>query len=374
MLAFGIVLTTLGSVLPSVIERFGIDKAIAGSLLLLLTFAILVGSLVFGPIVDRNGYKGLLLVATVFVVVGLEGIAFAPSLSSLRVSIAIVGFGGGIVNGGSNALVADISTESRGAGLSFLGAFFGLGAVGVPFALSNLLDVFSYASIIAAVGALVIVPLVMTALATFPLPKQSQGSPFAHAGALLREAPLIVMGLMLFLESGMEITVGGWTATYFKESLGLADQRALLCLSLFWLGMTLARLTLGTLAARPAPIAILIGSIATAFIGALLLVQSRSASLAATAVFLLGAGFAAVFPVVLGLVGDRYARLSGTAFSVAMVMALSGGMTFSYLTGFLGDAFGLRGSFMVVPVALALLTTLLMVLRRVESSGQNRRR
>src|SRR6185369_15000318 len=63
MLAFGIVLTTLSSVLPSVIERFGIDKAVAGSLFLLMTFGILVGSVVFGPIVDRNGHKGLLFLA-----------------------------------------------------------------------------------------------------------------------------------------------------------------------------------------------------------------------------------------------------------------------------------------------------------------------
>ena len=137
MLAFGIVLTTLGAVLPSVIERFGIDKAVAGSLFLLMTFGILVGSVVFGPIVDRNGYKGMLLFALTLIVVGLEGIAFAPSIGWLRVAIATIGFGGGIINGGTNALVADVSAEGRTAGLSLLGVFFGVGAVGVPFVLEQ---------------------------------------------------------------------------------------------------------------------------------------------------------------------------------------------------------------------------------------------
>jgi hypothetical protein len=43
---------------------------------------------------------------------------------------------------------------------------------------------------------------------------------------------------------------------------------------------------------------------------------------AATGVSLLGCGLAATFPVVLGFVGDRYAQLAGTAFSVVIVMAL----------------------------------------------------
>ena len=84
MLTFGIVLTTLGSVLPSLVARFGIGKADAGALFLLMSFGILVGSVVFGPIVDRRGYKGMLLLAVALIALGLEGIAFAPSVGWLR--------------------------------------------------------------------------------------------------------------------------------------------------------------------------------------------------------------------------------------------------------------------------------------------------
>jgi FHS family glucose/mannose:H+ symporter-like MFS transporter len=360
MLSFGIVLTTLGAVLPSVIERFGIDTAAAGSLFLLLTFGILVGSLVFGPIVDRNGYKGMLLLATALIVVGLEGIAFAASMGWLRAAVALIGFGGGIINGGTNALVADISTDGRTAGLSLLGVFFGVGAVGVPFALGNLLGVYSYSTIIAAVGALVIIPFVITAFTPFPAPKQPQGFPLAAAQGLVRDPVLLLMGLMLFLASGMEITVGGWTATFFKEELQIPDQRALVYLSLYWLGMMLARIALGSALRRVAPARVLLGCLAIAFAGALLLLLARSASLAAAGVFLLGCGFAASFPVVLGFVGDRYAHLSGTAFGIVIVMALTGGMILPYTTGVLGASYGLRGSFVIVPIAVVALASVLI--------------
>ena len=361
MLAFGIVLTTLGAVLPSVIERFGIDTAAAGALFLLMTFGILLGSLVFGPIVDRNGYKGMLLVATALIVVGLEGIAFAPSLGWLRVAVALIGFGGGIINGGTNALVADVSADGRTAGLSLLGVFFGVGAVGVPFVLGSLLGLFSYSAIISAVGAFVLVPLLVTALTPFPAPKQAQGFPLAAAAGLLRDPVLLLMGCMLFLESGMEITVGGWTTTFFKQELGIADQRALVYLSLYWLGMMLGRLALGSALRRVPPARVLFGCIAIGFVGALMLIFTRDPSLAALGVFLIGLGFAAAFPVVLGFVGDRYAELSGTAFSIVMVMALTGGMILPWLTGVLGATYGLRGSFAIVPVALILLSMLLGV-------------
>ncbi|HEY9448273.1 MAG TPA: MFS transporter [Gemmatimonadaceae bacterium] len=364
MLAFGIVLTTLGAVLPSLVERFDIGKTAAGALFVVMSFGILVGSIVFGPIVDRRGYKRVLIVAAALIAVGLGGIAFAPTMVWLRAAIVLVGLGGGIINGATNALVADVSAGERSAGLSLLGVFFGVGAVGVPFALALLLGRFSYSALIAGVAALVLVPLVVTAVTRFPAPKQAQGFPLADAGRLIRDPVLLLMGTMLFLESGMEISVGGWTATYFQEELGLVGQHALVFLSLYWLGMMLTRLGLGWLLRRASATRVLLGCLGVALAGALLLLGARSVTAAATGVFLIGCGFAATFPVVLGFVGDRYAQLSGTAFSVVIVMALTGGMILPYATGALGAVYGLRSSFLIIPTALVLLAVLLAVVTR----------
>jgi MFS transporter, FHS family, glucose/mannose:H+ symporter len=362
MLTFGIVLTTLGAVLPTVIERFGIDKAQAGSLFLLMTFGILAGSLVFGPMVDHYGYKGMLLLATALIAMGLEGIAFAPSIPLLRVAIAVIGFGGGIVNGATNALVADISSEGKGASLNLLGVFFGIGAVGVPFALATMSGSFSNATLIAAVGALVLIPFLFVAVTAFPAPKQPQGFPIAAAGRLTRDPLLLLIGVMLFLESGMEIMVGGWTSTFVNEQLAVEARAALVILSLYWMGMMLARLALGTIFRRVPPFRVLYICLSIGFIGAITLLMTSSVSVAALGVFMLGVGFAATFPTVLGFVGERYAELSGTAFSFVIAMALCGGMLLPWLAGVLGAGYGMRGSFVIVPTALLLLAALLGIL------------
>ncbi len=369
MLIFGVVLTTLGAILPSVIERFGVEMAHAGSLFLLMSFGILVGSLVFGPIVDRYGYKGLMLLCSGLILLGLEGIAFAPSFDWLRLAVLLIGLGGGVINGGANALVADISEGGRSAGLSLLGIFFGIGAVGVPFSLALLLDTFSYTSLIATVGLLVLIPILFIAAIRFPVPKQAQGFPIREGMGMLRDPVLILFGLMLFLQSGMEITVGGWTATFFQEELGLAGNRALFFLSLYWFGMMLTRLVLGGLLTRVSPAPVLSVCIGIALVGATLLLVAQSLVLGGTGIFLIGVGFAAGFPVVLGYVGDRYAALSGTAFSIVLVMALTGGMSLPYLTGVMGQAYGLRASFLIIPAGLVLLLVLFaLVLRRAAAA------
>ena len=364
LLTFGIVFTTLGSVLPSIMTRFGIDKAEAGSLFLLMSFGILAASLVFGPLVDRYGYKGILLAAMGMVALGLEWIAFASSMTTLRLAVLVTGFGGGIINGGTNALVADISGEDRGAKLNLLGGFFGVGAVGVPFILGMLIERYTQATMLAAVGAVLLIPIAMITVAVFPAPKQPQGFPIARAGRLLRDPLLLLMGLILFFESGNEITVGGWTSTFVTEELAAPARDALLILSLYWMGMTLARFALGYILRRAVAIGVLYTCLAIALGGALLLLTTRAISVAAFGTFALGVGFAAMFPTVLGFIGDRYASLSGTAFSIAIAMALCGGMLVPYMAGLLGTRYGMRNSFVLVPAALIIQGALLGILSR----------
>jgi fucose permease len=363
MLVFGIVVTTLGAVLPSIIQRLGLDRTQAGSLLSFLTLGILAGSLVFGPVVDRRGYKGMLAAAVVLIALGLEGIAFAPSIALLAVAAVLIGFGGGIMNGGTTALVADISAEGRASALSYLGVFFGIGAFGVPLVLGLLRERFGDAGVVAAIGALVTLLLAYYAAIRFPEPKQPQGFPLRHAAGLLRDPVIVLLGVILFFESGMEITVGGWTATYVNQELGLSPERALYLLSLYWLGMTGGRFLSGWLLRHMLTEAVFLSSLGVAFAGAVILSLARTTITAGVGTLLAGAGFAAVFPVILGYVGDRYESLSGTAIGVALVMALMGGTTMPYVTGVLGDAFGLRLSLAIVPAGLVCVAVIFGIVR-----------
>jgi len=128
LLLFGIMLITLGSILPSLTAKFMMNEISSGKLVSLLPIGIIAGSLVFGPVADRYGYKMLFITTTLLMLLAFEGLAFANSFWLLQVSIFVLGFGGGVINGSTNAVVADISSEDKGANLSLLGVFFGVGA------------------------------------------------------------------------------------------------------------------------------------------------------------------------------------------------------------------------------------------------------
>ena len=369
MLLFGIVFLSLGSVVNLLQSKFNLDNNAIGTLTALLPFGILAGSLIFGPVVDRYGYKLLLIVCSLLVLIGLEGIAFARSIGIVQICIVLIGFGGGILNGGTNALVADVSAGERGAKLSLLGVFFGIGALGMPGILGSLSRHFSQENIVAAVGLFVLAPVAYFVAVRFPVPKQPQGLSLKTIASMLREPLLWVMGLVLFFQSGLEGTTNDWSPRYLKQTLQSSNQYALYALTTYVAALTLTRVALGGLLKRVSSSGVLFASFACAAIGAGLLLIADTYAPALAGMVLLGIGYAACFPVVLGYIGDRYAAASGTAFSIAFVFALIGNMLINKSMGRIAQHYGIEQFGKVLLAGIAAITILLVIaLRQLRKS------
>jgi fucose permease len=273
---------------------------------------------------------------------GFMGIAFAATKGMLRLCTFTIGIGGGAVNGATNALVSDISKSNKGADLSLLGVFFGIGAMGMPLLLGILRNIFSFEKIIAAVAILTIVTGVLFMLIKFPPPKQPQSIPFKGSISMLKDLFLIFIALYLFLQSSFEGIINNWTTTYLTDHLSLRQDRALYALSAYVAGMTVMRLMIGSFLRRLSVKKLLLISFMLIPSGLLLLTYGGSAIPAVAGLFLTGSGLAAGFPAMLGLVGDRYAGLSGTAFSMVLVVALTGNISVNYGMGIIAQNSGIQ--------------------------------
>jgi fucose permease len=362
MFFFGISLISLGSVLPALSIKFGFNEMQISSMVTLLPAGVLAGSVVFGPIIDRFGYKYLLIAGSLITATGLGLIGAGENISVINFAIFMTGFGGGILNGETNTLVSDISGEDRSANLSFLAIFFCIGAVGVPFAMSALSDISSYETILPIIALIVILLTIIFFFIEFPAPKQPQGFPVKDGFKLLRQPALLLLSLVLFFESGLEGLSNNWTTTYLEKSVGMNSKNALLGLTLLVLGMTVGRLISGFLLKKLKSLYVLVGGLFFILSASLIIIMKFPGELTGTAI--LGLGYASIFPIVLGYIGTLYKDLSGTAFSIALFIALAGNTILNFLMGVLADLIGIKSyPFLLLTILLCMIVILTVALK-----------
>lgn len=358
ILFFGMAITTLGSIVPELKMRFQLDEIGLGVIFTILPLGILLGSLLFGPICDRFGYKLLLAFACLSMFLGFQGIAFAHEAFILQISVFLFGLGGGIINGATSALVSDISTESKGANLSWLGVFFGIGAFAMPLALGFLRKIIDYEYIISIIGWATFLVGLFYIFISFPVPKQLSTLPLSSSFKLLKKKILLLISFFLFFQSALEGIVNNWTPTFLTNVHGLSQEQALFTLSISVLGMILARIGWGSILKNISFAGVWLISFTALFAGLALLIFGNAPILFMIALFSIGFGLAAGFPIMLGRLGEQFQELSGTAFSIAFTIALAGNMIINYAMGVVAHKWGIESYTSVILVELVVMMLL----------------
>jgi fucose permease len=344
---FGVTMLALGPVLSRLGEG-------ANALPATLSAGIIMGTVIFGPVVDRFGYKGLLIAGSVLTLCGIQGLARISAMPLLHLSMLMLGLGAGILNGETNALVSDVyDDKTRGGRLSVLGAFYCVGAL-----LWTLLNYFikdNYTLPLDLVSALMLAAIVFFVGIRFPRPKPATAS-VAKTTGLLRHPALILFACLLFFQSGFEGITGNFTIRFLEKTHHAEPAAATLSLTWLTVGMLAGRLPLGALMKKLGGGATLCLYLCIALAGAsLLYFSSWGCVYAATA--LIGWGMGATYPVVFNYLGGAFRELSGTVFSIAIFIGLWGQFTFNKVIGDLFD----KDQFGYFPLALALAAAMMLI-------------
>ncbi len=368
MLLFGIVMISLGSILPEVIDKFGFDEVRTGYLITLLPSGILVGSLIFGPLVDWLSYKRILIAGSILTMLGLEGIVFSEAAGLLHISVFCIGLGGGILNGVTNALVSRISEEGHSANLSLLGVFYGLGALGTPVILGLVKGTYSFESILGILGAIIVLPILFFIITSFPKSAENKGIPLKEGLRMIKDPLLLLFGGILFFQSGIEGLTNNWTTTYLETLKEISAANALFILSSFVAALTLTRIVLSKILRIYSPLKILVFGFVLCLVGSFFMMLGHSFYTSISGMIIIGAGLAAGFPVILGYIGQTYTRFSATAFSIVMTIALVGNVIANYVMGLISQQYGLGVlPYLVLSSVLAILLLLYITKRKYSS-------
>jgi len=365
MFVFGIVMALLGAVLPSLAVKLQFQVSETGNLFLAMNAAMLVCTLLLGAWMDRSGMKAPLAAGPLLVAAGLAGIVSANSFTALLPAAALLGAGGAAVNSASNTLIADIHTDPhrKTSALNLLGVFFGFGALLLPMGLGAVVQQMGSSPVLLAGAALCVAAGLFSALPRYPAAKQHERLTASELRQLLRSPLLLTAGLLLFFQSGIEFTLGGYLTTFLTREIGVSIPMASWILAAYWASLMLSRVLLSRLLLNADPQRVLltcaIGAAASAACAAL----AQSPWTAASALLAAGWTLSGIFPTTLGVLGANFGPRSGTVFGIVIAMALCGGITLPWVSAHLAQDFGLRWVLALVAACFCVIATLSRLLR-----------
>lgn len=327
MAVFGMVLLIMGSLLP----RLRVSLHQAGNLGSLPLLGILIATVIIGPLLDTVGAKPILAAGLLLVAAPLAVLPSLASYGGLAAAALVYGLGGGIINTATNALVSDLSAlgrgearERRAMALNLLGFFFNVGAILAPLLIAFADSPRGVAAILRGLSAVTIVVLAAVLALRFPPPAHPGSKPLDMLRVLAN--PLVCwIGVILFFESGSENAMFVWAGKLVQSALAVSPGRATAALVALTAAMGLGRLfALGWLR--------LLGqfktlwlSCATVAIGLALTAAGGTFALMLAGLAVTGLGFAAIYPTVLGIAGDRFPSDTGTVFGGIITVSLLGG-------------------------------------------------
>jgi len=343
MFVFGIDLAILGALLPSLFREMHLEPSQAGSLFVFLNGGALVVTMLSGPAFDRFGFKVLLLLASLLDAASLLGIAFAQTYPALAFCCFLLGLGGGGLNSGTNAFIADLYPEAQAAALNRLGVFFGFGACFIPIFIGSLLSLLSLKTILILTASIALVPGVLFLTLHFPPGKQAAtGFTVSQALGVLKSPLVLLLGILLFFQSGNEMNSNAWLAAFLDREIGLPPATSLYYLSAFWGSVILGRTISPILLRRMRETTLVQISAGAAAIWLSVLVLFPDPLVSFIAAVLAGFCISPIYPCVLGYAAARFPGLSGTVFGALFTIALVGGMLLPWLAGFLVGQHGIQ--------------------------------
>ena len=360
---YGSIAALLGTILPQLGEKFGLDDAQLGYLALAQGLGLAIASVAIGPILDKRGKKTGILAGTSGITLSLIGLAYASGHGTLLSSMLLLGLAGGMLVTSLNALVSDIAEEKRSSTLNLLNLFFGLGGLGTPFIAANIpaLDTsFTLCLFLALISATTFVIHLVTAI---PGPTGERRFLFSEAVVLLNQPSLYLFSLLMFLYVACEYSVWNWFVKYLVFR-GVEEDFAQNVLSLgFALGLLVGRVIASRVLLGVPEIRVTVtASIAMTFttFGMLL---STNPILTGVAVFLAGLAMAPMFPTVLGMVGNLFSRMSATAMGIVITSGWIGLVVSSPIVGWIANHSSLGTALIVLPVMSIMMIVVNLVLR-----------
>lgn len=325
---------------------------------------LVLGILVTGPLADRLGPKMFAVLGNLFVCAGLLLLGTAGSYSQVLAATTVMGFGSGVLDMVLSPIVCALQPERRAAAMNWLHSFYCTGAVltiligalalrlGLGWRAISLWLALVPAGVAMGFTRLRIPHLVTDAAGRMRLRE------------LIREPFFLVALVAIFMGGATELGMAQWLPAYAEKQLGFTAWTAGMAFLGFSLAMAAGRMAAGLIGHRISPYSLMSVCCWTAVILFLVACAPWWPRLALAACVASGLAGSCLWPSLLGVTADRFARGGASMFGMLAALGNFGGVFMPWAVGLIADRASLAVGLLTSAVCPLVMALLLVWMRR----------
>lgn len=348
-LLLGVLVGLLGSLVIAWQYHIDTDPELIGLHFLALNAGYVIAVVTAQRLIARVSIRAVAMTACAIGCLSLLALSFLvpPVLPVWRMAgLAFVGAAGGTLATALLYLLSPYFSAAPAAMVNLTGVLFGWGCL-----VSTLIVSITYfaGSVQIETALLALIPLIyFVVFAANKLPAARRTvkprEVEDHHGKSLRHVRSIgaaLFALLLFFQFGNEWAIAGWLPLFLIHRLGVNPVWAIFALAGYFLALMIGRIAVQPLLAAVSHKRLLLVSVGLAMAGYLVLSFSESLAGVWLAVFVIGAGFAPIYPLVTESLDDRFSYHPGF-YNGIFSLAITGAMCAPWLLGYVDGALGIR--------------------------------
>ena len=238
-LMFAMTSDAVGSVIPRIIEEFGLSMKAAGAFHYVPMAAIALGALLLGLLADRWGRKATIVAGLILYGASSLLFAFGERFGAFVALLAVSGLGISLFKTGALALIGDISTSTRQhtAFMNTVEGYFGIGAIIGPAVVATLIAAGMSWKWLYVIAAAVCGVLILGALAVrYPEPRliQRESIDLRRTLRVMSNPYALGFSALIMLYVAVEVAIYVWMPTYLRGYDGEHAWLPVYALSIFF--------------------------------------------------------------------------------------------------------------------------------------------
>lgn len=346
-ISLGLPDSILGSIWPQMQTDLNAAVSLAGYISMTITAGTVISSILSDRVVRKFGVGKVTAVSVLMTAVALLGFSLSPNVLFLFLFAIPLGLGAGSVDVALNNFVA---LHYKAKHMNWLHCFWGIGASAGPVIVSATLSMgTSWRAGYGIISALQFILCIILFRGTSLWGRvggeasvvERKSAPTVSIRRLLCQRGTLPLLLGFIFYCAMETTSGLWGATFVHSRYGLPASDAALTSTLYFGALTAGRMAAGFAATRVSDKGLIRCGLWTAAAGMLLTLLAQHAWLAMGGIFLMGLGFAPIYPSMLHATPAYFgAAQSQQVMGLEMAFAYVGSTCFPPLFGALATVLG----------------------------------